>query len=74
LTITLPKVIEDENSQEFFKYYPSDKGILEVRDDTGKLLVVMFPLSVEKVKTLMESESLLCPSSEVRVGKNYEWD
>jgi hypothetical protein len=46
--------------------------VLEVRDDPKTVPMMMFSLGVERVDTLKELKSLLCPSSEVGVGKNYK--
>jgi hypothetical protein len=53
----LPKVTENDNSQECFKYYLSDLEILEVRDNTGWLLVLRVLLFIKEVETFRERKS-----------------
>jgi hypothetical protein len=57
----LLKVLENNGSQQFFEEYVSDGKVLKVSDDTRKLLVIKFPLSIEIVETLKELKFPLYP-------------
>jgi hypothetical protein len=73
-TGTLSKVTENDNSQGLFKYYPSNRKVLQIRNIIKKLHLVKFSLHVEKVDISKKSKSLLCSSSELGVEKNHQSD